>query len=396
MFKYFSFSHMAAGFVAVLVGFTSSGVLVFQAATTAGATPEEISSWLFALGMSMAATCIGLSLYYRTPILTGWSTPGAALLVTGLTGVSMPEAIGAFLFAALLTTFMGVTGLFEKAMKHIPRSLASAMLAGILLHFGMNIFIAMQQQFVLIATMLTTYLLGKRYFPRYVILLVLLIGSCVAQMEGLFQLEQVHLAIASPIFTYPVFSFSTLLGIGVPLFVVTMTSQNIPGIAVLNASGFHPPISPIISWTGFTNFLLAPFGSYSISLAAITAAICTSKESDNNPASRYKSTIFAGICWLLIGIFGATIVTLFFAFPKELILAIAGLALLSTIGNSLKTALEEETQREPALITILVSASGISLLGIGAAFWGLIAGVLASMVLNWRKKEAIARVATPA
>ena len=395
MFKYFSFSNMAAGFVAVMVGFTSSAVLVFQAATTAGASPAEISSWLFALGMSMAVTCIGLSLYYRAPILTGWSTPGAALLVTSLAGVSMPEAIGAFLFAALLTILTGVTGIFEKTITHIPRALTSAMLAGILIHFGMNIFVAMQDQAVLIGAMLMTYLIGKRAFPRYVIIFVLLVGIFVAEIEGLFHLDNFHIVLASPIFTFPVFSLSTLISVGIPLFIVTMTSQNIPGVAVLNASNYSPPISPIISWIGVTNCLLAPFGSYSISLAALTAAICTSKEADIDAKNRYKATIFAGLWWLFIGIFGATIVALFFAFPKELVLAIAGLALLSTIGNSLKVALDDEIQREPALITILVSASGITLFGIGAAFWGLIAGILASIILNWRKK-APAAIATTA
>ncbi|MBA3535785.1 MAG: benzoate/H(+) symporter BenE family transporter [Tatlockia sp.] len=389
MLRYFSFSNMVAGFVAVMVGFTSSAVLVFQAATAAGASPAEVSSWLFALGMSMAATCIGLSLYYRMPILTGWSTPGAALLVTSLSGVPMSEAVGAFIFAAFLTLLTGVTGLFEKAIKHIPRSLTSAMLAGILLHFGMNIFAAMQDQFILISILLIIYLIGKRLFPRYVILFVLLVGILVAQLLGLFHLDNFTITTASPIFTFPVFSLSTLFSIGIPLYIVTMTSQNIPGVAVLHASGFKPPISPIISWTGFTNFLLAPFGSYSICLAALTAAICTSKEADINPDNRYKSTVFAGICWFFIGIFGSTIVKLFFAFPKELILAIAGLALLSTIGNSLKAALEEENQREPALITILVAASGLTLYGIGAAFWGLIAGILSSLVLNWRKREQV-------
>ena len=381
---------MVAGFIAVMVGFTSSAVLVFQAATSAGASPAEISSWLFALGMSMATTCIGLSLYYRVPILTGWSTPGAALLATSLVGVSMPEAVGAFIFAAALTILTGVTGLFEKAVKHIPRALTSAMLAGILIHFGMNIFVAMQDQFLLIGAMLVTYLIGKRSFPRYVIIFVLLVGILIAQLEGLFHIENFHVTLATPIFTMPVFSMATLISVGIPLFLVTMTSQNIPGVAVLNASGFKPPISTIISVTSITNLILAPFGSYSICLAAITAAICTSKEADIDPANRYKSTIFAGICWLLIGIFGATIVALFFAFPSELILALAGLALLSTIGNSLKVALDEDTQREPALITILVSASGITFFGIGAAFWGLIAGGLASMLLNGRKRDSVA------
>lgn len=386
MFKYFSFSNIAAGFVAVLVGFTSSAVLVFQAATAAGASPAEISSWLFALGLSIAITCIGFSLHYRAPILTGWSTSGAALLATSLVGISMPEAIGAFIFAALLTIITGVTGLFEKAITHVPRSLTSAMLAGILIHFGMNIFVAMQDQFTLIGAMLITYLIGKRSFPRYVIILVLLVGVLVAELEGLFHLDNFHVTLASPIFTFPKFSLSTLISVGIPLFMVTTTSQNIPGVAVLNASDFRPPISPIISITGITNLILAPFGCYSICLAALTAAICTSKEADINPANRYKSTIFSGICWLLIAVFGATIVTLFFAFPRELILAIAGLALLGTIGNSLKTALDEENHREPALITILISASGITLFGIGAAFWGLIVGILSSLLLNGRKK----------
>ena len=387
MFKFFSLSNIAAGFVAVLIGFTSSAVIVFQAATNAGASPAEISSWLFALGLSLASTCIGLSLYYRQPILTGWSTPGAVLLATSLAGVSMPEAIGAFMFAAFLVILSGATGLFERVMAHIPRSLTSAMLAGILLHFGMNVFVAMQDQFPLVCTMITTYLIGKRYFPRYVIILVLITGTCSATMQGLFHLDDVHFALSTPIFTYPVFTLSTLISVGIPLFIVTMTSQNVPGIAVIHASGYKPPISPLITWTGIANLIFAPFGCYSISLAAITAAICTGPEADSNPAHRYKSTLIAGFFWLLIGSFGATVVALFFAFPRELTLAIAGLAIFSTIGSSLKVALEEETQREPAVITILVSASGFSLLGIGAAFWGLFAGIIASLLLNWKKRE---------
>lgn len=390
MKSYFSLSNMTAGFIAVMVGFTSSAVIVFQAATTAGASPAEISSWLFALGISIALPCIGLSLYYRMPILIGWSTPGAALLITSLAGVSMPEAIGAFIFAALLTILAGVTGFFEKIIEHIPRSLTSAMLVGILFHFGSNVFVAMEQQFPLVLAMLMTYLLGKRYFPRYVILLVLIVGIVIAKISGLFHLEHVEFALAAPIFTLPVFTLSALFGIGIPLFIVTMTSQNIPGIAILNASGYHPPISSLISWTGLSTLLLAPFGCYSISLTAMTAAICTSKEADANPTLRYKSTIFGGLCWLTIGIFGATVVTLFSAFPKELIAAIAGIALISTIAGGMQAALEEKSQREPAIITILVSASGLSLFGIGAAFWGLIAGIVASVALNWRPRgEAV-------
>jgi len=389
MFNYFSLSNITAGFVGVMVGFTSSAVLVFQAASAAGANQAEISSWLLALGISIAVTCIGLSLRYRVPILTGWSTPGAALLITSLSGISMPEAIGAFIFSALLTILSGVTGLFEKVMAYIPRSLTAAMLAGILIHFGINIFVAMEHQFTLVCTMFIAYLIGKRLFPRYVIVLVLLLGVFIAGIEGLFHLDGFQFAFSAPIFTTPVFSLSSLISIGMPLFIVTMTTQNMPGVAVIKASGYQPPISPLITWTGFTTLLLAPFGCYAINLAAITAAICMNKEADSNPATRYKATVFAGICWLFIGLFGATFVALFSAFPKELILAIAGLALLTTLGNSLKTALEEETQREPALITMLVCASGVSVFGIGAAFWGLIAGVLSLLLLNWRKQDLL-------
>lgn len=390
MRHYFSFSHITAGFISVLVGFTSSAVIVFQSATLLGATPNEVSSWLFALGLGIAITCIGLSLRYRMPILTGWSTPGAALLVTSLSGVSMAEATGAFIFAALLTILAGVTGVFKKLITRIPRSLSSAMLAGILLHFGMNVFIAMQEQFSLVCMMLLTHLIGKRFFPRYAILFVLLIGIIIAASEGLFHTQGLHLTFAAPILTMPIFNTATLISIGIPLFFVTMTSQNIPGMAVLDASGYKPPISSIVTWTGFTTLLLAPFGCYAINLAAISAAVCTGKEADHNPAKRYRATVFAGLCWLLIALFGSTVVTLFSAFPNALILAIAGIALIGTIGTSLKGALDKDTEREPALITLLISASGVSLFGVGSAFWGIIAGTLAMVILNWRKPDELA------
>ena len=185
---------------------------------------------------------------------------------------------------------------------------------------------------------------------------------------------------------------AALISVGIPLFIVTMTSQNVPGIAILNASGFNPPISPLITWIGIATLIFAPFGCYSISLTAMTAAICSGEEADDHPGNRYKATIIGGLCWLLIGTFGATVVTLFFAFPKELTLAVAGLAVFSTIGSSFKAALEDEHEREPAVITILISASGLSLFGVGAAFWGLIAGVVASLLLNWKKRVAPAAV----
>jgi len=384
MLPNFSFSTLTAGFIAVLVGFTSSAVLVFQAATMLGANAQEISSWLCALGLSMGITCIGLSLRYRMPILTGWSTAGAAFLVTSLSHVNMPEALGAFMFSAGLTFLFGATGLLEKIIAYIPKSLSSAMLAGILLHFGMNVFVAMQQQFQLVCTMCVIYLLSKRFFPRYTMVLVLLAGLLMAKISGLLQLSQVHWALSLPIFTMPSFSMPVLISVGIPLFVVTMTSQNIPGISVLNNAGYNPPISSVIGFTGLINLFLAPFGSYSICLAAMTAAICTDNTVDPNPAKRYHATLFAGFYWLLIGIFGATFVALFFALPKSFLMALAGLALIGTITQSISNCVADESSREPAIITLLVSASGITLFGVGAAFWGLIAGIAASVFLRFK------------
>ncbi|GGI89263.1 benzoate/H(+) symporter BenE family transporter [Legionella impletisoli] len=383
MRNYFSLNQMTAGFVGMMVGFTSSIALIFQAARTAGANEAEISSWLLALGLSIAITCIGLSLRYRAPILIGWSTPGAALLIGSLSGTTLSEAIGAFIFCAGLTILAGVTGIFERIMAHIPRSLASAMLAGILISFGMNIFSAMQEQFLVVFSMFLTYLIGKRFIPRFAILAVLLIGVLIAKLTGILHLSNVHLMVSKPIFTVPVFTFSALISIGLPLFIVTMTSQNLPGTAILKANGYEPPISPIISWVGLTTLIFAPFGCFSINLAAITAAICASNQADPDPAKRYKATVFAGLCWIVFGLFGATIVALVASFPQQVIIALAGLALLSTIGNNLKTALDDEAHRESSLITILVSGSGISFLGIGSAFWGLAAGILALFMFNW-------------
>jgi benzoate membrane transport protein len=383
MLKDLSITGVTAGFVSVLVGFASSAVIVFQAAQTAGATPAEISSWLFALGVGMGATTIGLSLYYRNPIVTAWSTPGAALLITSLAGVSMAEAIGAFVFCAALIMLCGITGWFERIMDRVPQSLASGMLAGVLLRFGMDVFVSMQTQFVLAFSMFAAYVVCRRWVPRYGIVIVLVVGMLIAWFQGLLRFDEFEIVFSTPIFTAPAFSWPTLLGVGIPLFFVTMTAQNVPGIAVMRASGYSPPISPLITWTGAATLVLAPFGGFALNLAAITAAICMGSEAHEDPAKRYMAAVSAGVFYLLIGIFGATVAALFATFPKELVLTIAGLALLATIGNSLSAALAENEQREPALITFLVTASGISLLGVGAAFWGLVVGLVVLAVRSW-------------
>ncbi|HYD63050.1 MAG TPA: benzoate/H(+) symporter BenE family transporter [Noviherbaspirillum sp.] len=381
-FKDISLPAVIAGFVTVLVGFTSSAVIVFQAANAVGATPGQVASWMWALGLGMGATCILLSLRYRVPVVTAWSTPGAAMLITGAAGVSIGEATGAFLFSAALISVCGFSGWFERMINRIPVSIASGMLAGVLLRFGMDVFVAMKTQFLLALVMFLVYLAGRRMFPRYAVIATLFTGIAIAAGQGLLHMEGVRLEFARPEFVMPQFSLPSLIGVALPLFVVTMASQNVPGVAVIRASGYSVPISPVIGWTGIANFVLAPFGAYALNLAAITAAICMGREAHSDPARRYVAAVAAGIFYLLIGLFGATVGAVFAAFPKELVLVIAGLALFGTIGNGLAAALGNEREREPALVTFLVTASGLTLFGIGAAFWGLVAGVIAMLALN--------------
>ena len=374
-------SAVVAGFVAVLVGFTSSVVIVFQAAAAFGATPAQTASWIWALGLGMGLTSLGLSLWYRQPVLIAWSTPGAALLAT-VSGVPMAEAVGAFVICALLITAAGASGVFARVMDRIPQALAAALLAGVLLRFGMDTFVAVRTQPLLVLAMLAVYLAARRWRPRYAVILTLLAGIVVAAGNGTLHLAGVDVALARPVWTTPTLSMAAVLGIAMPLFVVTMTSQNVPGVAVIRASGYQVPISPVIGWTGVVNTVLAPFGAFALNLAAITAAICMGREAHHDPDRRYVAAIFAGLFYVLIGLFGATVAALFTAFPKELVMAIAGIALLGTIGNCLAAALRDEAEREPALVTFLVTASGLSLAGIGSAFWGLLAGVVTLLVLR--------------
>jgi benzoate membrane transport protein len=381
----FSLSAVIAGFVTVLVGFTSSAVIVFQAAQALGASPIEIGSWMFALGLGMGITSILLSLRYRVPVVTAWSTPGAALLITSAAGVSMPEAIGAFLISGGLITLCGFSGWFERVINRIPISIASGMLAGVLLRFGLDVFVAMKTQFVMTFAMFCLYLLMRSILPRYAVVSALALGILIAGVQGLLRVDMIQLQLAQPVLTLPQFSLGALVGVALPLFAVTMASQNVPGVAVIRASGYTVPISPVIGWTGVATLILAPFGGFALNLAAITAAICMGEEAHENPAKRYVAAVAAGGFYLLVGLFGGTVGAVFAAFPKELVLAIAGLALLGTIGNGLAAALASEKEREPALITFLVTASGVTLVGIGSAFWGLVAGALSLAVLRFKR-----------
>lgn len=377
---------IAAGFVTVLVGFASSAVIVFEAARHLGADQAEIASWMWALSIGMGVTCIGLSLRYRVPVVTAWSTPGAAMLIGSAAGVPLREAIGAFLVAAVLRMVAGFSGLFARAIRRIPVSLAAGMLAGVLLRFGVDIFVAMQSPVVLALAMLATYPCGRRWFACYAVIATLLVGIAIAASRGLLQLGTVQLELAHPVLVVPSLSWAALFGLAIPLLVVTMASQNVPGVAVIRASGYAVPISPTIGWIGVVNTALAPFGSFALNLAAITAAICMGREAHEDPARRYAAAVSAGAFHVVIGLFGATVAAVFAAFPRELVMAIAGIALLGTIGNRLTAALREDSEREAALITFLVTASGLTLGGIGAAFWGLAAGTIT--LLASRSKTA--------
>ncbi len=368
----------------MLTGYTSSLVLMFQAGQAAGLSGAQISSWIWALSIGMAICSIGLSLRYRTPVVIAWSTPGAALLITSLPGVPYGEAIGAFIFASALIALCGLTGSFERLMRRVPASLAAALLAGVLFNIGIEIFRAVEVQPVLVLGMFFSYLLAKRLLPRYAVLCALLVGCLIAGLSGLLDFQRFSLQVAAPVWTTPSLSLAAIFSIGIPLFVIAMASQNMPGLAVLRAEGYDAPASPLISVTGIASVLLAPFGSHGIHLAAITMAICAGPEAHPDRSKRYTAAVWCGVFYGIAGIFGATLAALFAAFPAALVLSIAALALLGSIGSGLTQAMQTPHEREAALITFMVTASGLTLFGIGAALWGLIAGVVTLVIMGRR------------
>jgi len=379
-FKDLSLSAFTAGFVAVLVGFTSSVAIVFQAAQAFGATPEVIASWMWALGLGMGLASALPSLWLRKPVMIAWSTPGAAVLAVAGAGYSMNEAVGAFIVCAVLISLAGATGLFERVMNRIPMAIASALLAGVLARFGLQAFVAAQTALPLVLLMLASYLVGRRWLPRYAVPLTLAVAIAFVATRGQLAWGSVHWRLAMPVFTMPAFSWQAAVSLALPLFVVTMASQNLPGVAAIRASGYEMPVSGLITISGLATLVLAPFGAYALNLSAITAAICMGREAHEDPGRRYTAAVSCGAIYVVIGLFGAAVTGLLTAFPKELVAAIAGLALLGTIGTGLAAAVHDESHREAALITFLVTLSGVTLAGIGSAFWGVVAGALALAV----------------
>ncbi|MFD4587276.1 benzoate/H(+) symporter BenE family transporter [Streptomyces sp. NPDC058434] len=386
-----SLSAVLAGFVAVVVSYSGPLVIVLAAAAAGHLDKAQTSSWVWAISIGSGLTCIGLSLRTRMPVITAWSTPGAALLVTSLGAYSYAEAIGAFIVTGVVITLVGLTGVFGRLMRQVPTAVVAAMLAGILFSFGTGVFTSLKTAPWIAGTVLAGYLLGKRFLPRYAVLIALAVGVACSAATSRLDIRLDHLELARPVLTTPHFSVASLIGIAVPMILATLASQNAPGMAVLTASGYQPRDRLLIGSTGLVSTALAPFGSHAINLAAITAAICTGPESHRDPKRRYVAGVACGAFYLLIGAFGTTLVVFFAGLPKELVAAIAGVALFGALAGGLTGAVTEERDREAALITFLATASGMTLFGVGSAFWGLVFGVVAHLVLTrWRSRSATA------
>ena len=380
-------SHVTTGFIAVFIGYASAAAIIYQAAMSAGATDEQVASWFWALGIGMGATTILLSFYYKKPIVTAWSTPGAALLITSLEGLTMNQAVAVFLFSSLLITLVGLAGLFEKILKHIPTSIASAMLAGILLQFGLGLFSSLMTEVEIVLVMLTMFILARAWLGNLLIptIFAVALGMCIVM--GKLDLSEVSIGLTVPVVMVPDFEFFSLVSVGIPLFIVTMASQNLPGFAVLKANGYQVDSSKVITTTGVTGLLLAPLGGFAFNLAAITGAICMGSNADENPKTRYMAGISMGVFYLLAAVLGMSMVSLFSAVPTAIVIAIAGLAVMPTLLNCLSVSMADENYREPALFTFLFTASGINLMGIGSAFWGLCIGLLCCWLHDYKMRS---------
>lgn len=375
-----------AGFITFLVGISVSAVLVIQAAQILGATSEQISSWFWALGLGIGISGLFLSWKFKYPVATSWSTAGLALIIATGSGYTLYEAIGAFFICGLLTAILGFSGVFKKALSYIPQSLTSAMLAGVLLKFGIALFASLQTNWGFILSILAIYILSKCIWPRYSIVLTVIGGIAVCPLFMEFHTPVVQWSLAQPVWMAPEFSWSSILGLAFPLFVINMASQYLPGIAMIQSYGYKPHINQLIGWTGVSQTLLAPFGCYSVNIAAISAAISLDDQVHPDPAKRYIAGMSCGFFYILVGLFAATLTSLLMSFPQVFITALAGIALFGTIGHNIALAFHDIEEREATLMTFLFSASGVQFLGIGSAFWGLIFGIIVMLVFKFKTK----------
>jgi len=382
--KDWSVPAITAGFVAVLVSYSGPLAIFFQAAQSADISNTMMTSWVWAISIGAAVSGILLSLWLKVPVVTAWSAPGTALLVTLFPGLSLNEAVGAYLTAAMIIFVIGITGSFDRIIQMIPPGIASAMMAGILFQFGIGVFVSLESVPALAIGMLIAYLVFKRLTPRYSLVLLLVVGVALAVLLEGASLEGVAVEFAQPQFIRPEWTWNATLSLAIPLVLVSLTGQFLPGMAILRTSGYSTPAKPIVTVASLTSFGTAFFGGITSVIAAITAAICTSKEAHEDPDKRYVAGVANGVFYLVGGIFAGTIVALFTSLPSEFVAVLAGLALIGAISSNISAFAAEKSHLEASVMTFIATASGISFLGLGSAFWGVIVGALAYNLLHRR------------
>lgn len=383
-----SISATVAGFLAVLISYSGPLIIFFQAAQRAHVSTDMMVSWIWGISIGAAVSGIYLSIKYKTPVITAWSAPGTALLVTLFPNVSLNEAVAAYITSAIVIFLIGVTGYFDKLLKWIPQDVAAGMMAGILFQFGIGLFTASDSMPFIVFSMLIVFLIAKRLMPRYTMIWVLAAGVLLSLILGKMNPVDVSFSLAIPQWISPEWTWNSTLNLAVPLILVSLTGQFLPGMAIMKLSGYDTPAKPIITVTSIASLAVACVGGITIVLASITAALCMGKDAHELKEKRYIAGIANGIFYILGGLFAGSIVMLFSLLPKELVAALAGLALLGAIATNISVAMKNDRQRDAALITFLATASGMHFLGLSSVFWGICIGVIAHFILTPRSAPA--------
>ncbi|MDC5416560.1 benzoate/H(+) symporter BenE [Acinetobacter baumannii] len=383
-----SISATVAGFLAVLISYSGPLIIFFQAAQRAHVSTDMMVSWIWGISIGAAVSGIYLSIKYKTPVITAWSAPGTALLVTLFPNISLNEAVAAYITSAIVIFLIGITGYFDKLLKWIPQDVAAGMMAGILFQFGISLFTASDSMPLIVFSMLIVFLIAKRLMPRYTMIWVLAAGVLLSLILGKMNPVDVNFNLAIPQWISPEWTWNSTLNLAVPLILVSLTGQFLPGMAIMKLSGYNTPAKPIITATSIASLAVACVGGITIVLASITAALCMGKDAHELKEKRYIAGIANGIFYILGGLFAGSIVMLFSLLPKELVAALAGLALLGAIATNISVAMKNDGQRDAALITFLASASGMHFLGLSSVFWGICIGVIAHFILTPRSTPA--------
>ncbi|HDX5933407.1 benzoate/H(+) symporter BenE [Acinetobacter baumannii] len=383
-----SISATVAGFLAVLISYSGPLIIFFQAAQRAHVSTDMMVSWIWGISIGAAVSGIYLSIKYKTPVITAWSAPGTALLVTLFPNISLNEAVAAYITSAIVIFLIGITGYFDKLLKWIPQDVAAGMMAGILFQFGISLFTASDSMPLIVFSMLIVFLIAKRLMPRYTMIWVLAAGVLLSLILGKMNPVDVSFNLAIPQWISPEWTWNSTLNLAVPLILVSLTGQFLPGMAIMKLSGYDTPAKPIITATSIASLAVACVGGITIVLASITAALCMGKDAHELKEKRYIAGIANGIFYILGGLFAGSIVMLFSLLPKELVAALAGLALLGAIATNISVAMKNDGQRDAALITFLASASGMHFLGLSSVFWGICIGVIAHFILTPRSTPA--------